>query len=168
MENNPNSESSTRPRYDMPPDSADTLGSLPAGTGGEASRQETKKKFNWYAYTFTLRLLKEVSVIVTAIYVLVMLVRLLRSFMDGISSVFIEAVSLKSAPVVVVKTMDWHTLVLGGALILSITTILMVMLKSVLSAHSRLSVEEEKKHAEWDEMPVGQFFTWVLDKIKSK
>lgn len=100
-----------------------------------------------------------------AVYALWSLLGMLKSFILEISQVFSSAVKLHSAPLLVVRTFDWHILLLGTALIVSISTILIVLLKSVLNPNPRKE-EEDKKHLEWEDIPVGSFLSGLIEKFK--
>ncbi|WP_313644866.1 hypothetical protein [Pseudomonas sp.] len=154
-------------RFAPPPGSPENLAPLPsAETAGSLDPTEPKR-FNWLAYSFTNRLLKEYLVIGVTVWVLIQLVRALSNFITQITALFTQAVYYKSAPVIIAKTIDWHILLLGGALIVSITTVIMVMLRSVMSSSSS-SQEEKKQHSTWDDMPISNFLEWAFEKLKNK
>lgn len=152
-----------------PPEAQDGLAPLPSSSNGAPPSGPTpdQPRFNWLAYSLTSKLLKEYLVIGITVWVVYKLVSILANFMTGLSDLFKQAVYFKSAPVLMVKTMDWHILVLGGTLIISITTILMVMLRSVLASNA-VSPEEKKQHSAWEDMPLASFVSWVVDQIKSR
>ncbi|QZA52641.1 hypothetical protein [Pseudomonas sp. 2hn] len=154
-------------RFDPPSNTLKDLDELPGQTGQVTTQTDEVKKFNWLAYSFTNRLLKEYFVIAAAVWVVVSLVSALTGFIKSITELFTQAVYYKSAPVLIAKTIDWHILVLGGALILSITTIIMVTLRSVMN-NSPTSQEEKKQHSTWDDMPISNFIDWLWEKLKSR
>lgn len=154
-------------RFDPPPAPQGSLGDLPTAGGQPPSRSDEPKPFNWLAYSFTNRLLKEYFVIFVGIWVIYSLVSILKMFFTRITDLFTQAVYFKSAPVTIAKTLDWHILVLGGALIISITTIAMVLLRSVMN-NTNSNPEEKKQHSTWDDMPISNFIEWAVEKIKNK
>jgi len=163
----PNENESSSFQQFTTPEAPEGLAPLPIATSEVREMVSDTKKFNWLAYSFTSKLLKEYAVIGAAVWVVYMLVTTLVTFMKGLTELFTQAVYLKSAPVLMVKTIDWHILLLGGTLIISITTILMVMLRSVLTSNA-VSPEEKKQHSSWDDMPLANFASWVVDQIKSR
>lgn len=163
----PNENESTSVQQFTTPETPEGLAPLPKATSEVREVASDAKRFNWLAYSFTSKLLKEYAVIGVAVWVVYMLVTTLVTFMKGLTELFTQAVYFKSAPVLMVKTIDWHILLLGGTLIISITTILMVMLRSVLASNA-VSPEEKKQHNSWDDMPLANFASWVVDQIKSR
>ncbi len=162
-----NENETITPKQFEPPETTEGLDPLPTATPVMPGTVPDAKRFNWLAYSFTSKLLKEYAVIGIAGWVVWKLVTTLVTFMTGLTELFTQAVYFKSAPVLMVKTIDWHILVLGGTLIISITTILMVMLRSVLAAHTT-SAEEKKQHSTWEDMPLASFASWLADQIKSR
>lgn len=162
-----NENESTSTQQFSTPEAPEGLAPLPLATSEVRDSISDTKKFNWLAYSFTNKLLKEYAVISVAVWVVYMLVTTLVDFMKSLTELFTQSVYFKSAPVLMVKTIDWHILLLGGTLIISITTILMVMLRSVL-ANNAVPPEEKKQHNSWDDMPLANFSSWVVDQIKSR
>ena len=76
---------------------------------------------------------KEFLVLFATGYILWKLVNMLGGFFLSLTSLFTSASAMYSAPIAVVKTLDWHIVFLGSALILSITTIACFLLGSVFS-----------------------------------
>jgi len=102
--------------------------------------------------------LKEAVVILSAAGVLVWLLIVLTSLMNSIISLFQEAVRLHSAPVTVVKTMDWHVLGLGVSLIIGVSAISIILLKSVFGGG-----KQTPDGLKLSDLPVGEF----LESLKS-
>jgi hypothetical protein len=163
----PNEHEDTSFQQFARPETPEGLAPLPTGTSQVSDMAPDTKRFNWLAYSFTSKLLKEYAVIGVAVWVVYMLVTTLVAFMKGLTELFTQAVYFKSAPVLMVKTIDWHILLLGGTLIISITTILMVMLRSVLASNA-VSAEEKKQHSSWEDMPLASFASWIVEQIKSR
>ncbi|PBJ97565.1 hypothetical protein CMV24_02285 [Pseudomonas plecoglossicida] len=74
---------------------------------------------------------KELLVLMAIGYILYRLLGMLGGFLSSLAEIFTKASAMYSAPIAVVKTLDWHIVFLGSALILSITTIACFMLGSV-------------------------------------
>ncbi|MBV6287383.1 hypothetical protein [Pseudomonas aegrilactucae] len=89
---------------------------------------------NWKDALSSVQHIKELGVIVAVSLALVWLLCILTGFVSSITELFTEAVRLHSAPVTVVKTMDWHVILIGSALILGVSAILIVLLKSVFDS----------------------------------
>jgi len=123
--------------------------------GGKDERQDDK---NWLAMASSIQHLKEAVVIVSAAGVLIWLLIVLTSLMNSIISLFQEAVRLHSAPVTVVKTMDWHVLGLGVSLIVGVSAISIILLKSVFGGG-----KHTPDGLKLSDLPVGEF----LESLKS-
>jgi len=123
--------------------------------GGKDDRPDDK---NWLAMASSIQHLKEAVVILSAAGVLVWLLIVLTSLMNSIISLFQEAVRLHSAPVTVVKTMDWHVLGLGVSLIIGVSAISIILLKSVFGGG-----KQTPDGLKLSDLPVGEF----LESLKS-
>lgn len=123
--------------------------------GGKDDRPDDK---NWLAMASSIQHLKEAVVILSAAGVLVWLLIVLTSLMNSIISLFQEAVRLHSAPVTVVKTMDWHVLGLGISLIIGVSAISIILLKSVFGGG-----KQTPDGLKLSDLPVGEF----LESLKS-
>ncbi|MFK4234913.1 hypothetical protein [Pseudomonas guariconensis] len=89
---------------------------------------------NWKDALSSAQHVKELIVICAVSFALIWLLAILTSFVSAVTALFTEAVRLHSAPVTVVKTMDWHVILIGSALIVGISAILIVLLKSVFDS----------------------------------
>lgn len=125
------------------------------GQGAKDERQDDK---NWLAMASSIQHLKEAVVILSAAGVLVWLLIVLTSLMNSIISLFQEAVRLHSAPVTIVKTMDWHVLGLGVSLIIGVSAISIILLKSVFGGG-----KQTPDGLKLSDLPVGEF----LESLKS-
>lgn len=95
---------------------------------------------------FSFDTFKEALVLSAVGYILYSLVRMLGGFLSSLAEIFTKASAMYSAPIAVVKTLDWHIVFLGSALILSITTIACFMLGIVFGKkNSALLVTDSKE-----------------------
>lgn len=122
---------------------------------GKDERQDDK---NWLAMASSIQHLKEAVVILSAAGILIWLLIVLTSLMNSVISLFQEAVRLHSAPVTVVKTMDWHVLGLGVSLIIGVSAITIILLKSVFGGG-----KQTPDGLKLSDLPVGEF----LESLKS-
>ncbi|MDC6381262.1 MULTISPECIES: hypothetical protein [Pseudomonas] len=89
---------------------------------------------------------KEFLVLFATGFILWKLVNMLEGFFSSLTSLFTHASAMYSAPIAVVKTLDWHIVFLGSALILSITTIACFLLGSVFGKKTtELPIGETKE-----------------------
>lgn len=132
------------------------------GGGGAADDDDSKPKLSWLAAITGVQTLKELIVIIAASAVLIKLLDILAGFFSSISSLFNEAVKLHSAPIAVVRTFDWHLVLLGVSLVIGISAIVIVLLKSVFNGHGSSSgkTEDGLKLAD---LPLGQLFSSAAD-----
>ena len=121
---------------------------------------------NWKDALSSAQHVKEFFVILAVLIALAWLLGILTGFVSSITSLFTEAVRLHSAPVTVVKTMDWHVILLGSALIVGISAILIVLLKSVFD-----SGKADKKTPDGlalNDMPFGEVAKSLLSFFQKK
>lgn len=157
-------------------DANTTTFSADAGVGGEsrsysyvinqvnngAGADDAKK--NWKDALSSAQHVKEFLVILAVGGALVWLLIILSGFIGAISALFTEAVRLHSAPIAVVKTMDWHVVLIGTTLTVGIAAILIVLLKSVFD-----SGKAEKKTSDGlalNDMPFGEVVKSVVSFFK--
>jgi hypothetical protein len=105
---------------------------------------------------------KEFLVLFATGYILWKLVSMLEGFFFSLISLFTHASAMYSAPIAVVKTLDWHIVFLGSALILSITTIACFLLGSVFGKKNNESLIGETKES------IGTLVEAVKSLIESK
>ncbi|WP_407729462.1 hypothetical protein ACJJU9_21360 [Pseudomonas helleri] len=108
---------------------------------------------NWLTAVASIQHLKEGLVIFSAGGVLIWLMSILTMLMNSVISLFSEAVRLHSAPVTVVKTMDWHVLGLGVSLIVSVSAVSIILMKSVFGSGGKQTPDGLKL----SDLPVGEF-----------
>ncbi|PZW65227.1 hypothetical protein F471_03705 [Pseudomonas sp. URMO17WK12:I1] len=132
------------------------------GTEQEKSSEETSKPtsdVNWLKAAATAQHLKEIVVILTAFGLLIWLMCVLTGLINAIIAIFTKAVHLHSAPIKVVETMDWHVLGLGVSLVVAISAVAIILMKSVFAANSKQTPDGLKL----SDLPVGE----LLEGIKS-
>lgn len=105
---------------------------------------------------------KEFLVLGVTGFILLKLVTMLEGFFASLISLFTHASAMYSAPIAVVKTLDWHIVFLGSALILSITTIACFLLGSVFGKKANESLIGETKES------IGTLVEAVKSLIESK
>lgn len=118
--------------------------------------QKTDEK-NWFTAAATIQHIKEGIVIVSAASVLCWLMFILTKLVFSVVDLFSEAVRLHSAPIAVVKTMDWHVLGLGVSLIVGVSAISIILMKSVFSSGEKQTPDGLKI----SDLPVGEFLESV-------
>lgn len=129
---------------------------------GKPGADDDKK--NWKDALSSAQHVKEFLVILAVGGALVWLLKILSGFIDAISALFTEAVRLHSAPIAVVKTMDWHVVLIGTTLTVGIAAILIVLLKSVFD-----SGKTEKKTSDGlalNDMPFGEVVKSIVSFFK--
>jgi len=124
----------------------------------EEDEQKSEDK-NWLTVAASVQHLKEACVILSAGGVLIWLMSILTMLMNSVISLFSEAVRLHSAPVTVVKTMDWHVLGLGVSLIVAVSAVSIILMKSVFGSGGKQTPDGLKL----SDLPVGEF----LESLKS-
>ncbi|MEK2609703.1 hypothetical protein WLF18_11380 [Pseudomonas shirazensis] len=123
-----------------------------------------EEKKNWKDALSSAQHVKEFLVILAVGGALVWLLSILSGFIGAISALFTEAVLLHSAPIAVVKTMDWHVVLIGTTLTVGIAAILIVLLKSVFD-----SGKTEKKTSDGlalNDMPFGEVVKSIVSFFK--
>ncbi len=123
---------------------------------------EDARGVSWLAALTGIQTLKELLVIIAASTVLIVLLTILSGFFSSITGLFNEAAKLHSAPVAVVRTFDWHLVLLGVSLIVGISAIVIVLLKSVFNGggSERGTTEDGLKLAD---LPLGQLISSLRD-----
>ncbi|QYN02761.1 hypothetical protein K1T36_06285 [Pseudomonas protegens] len=129
------------------------------GTESKNPAETTSKtdETNWKTAAASIQHLKEVVVILSAAGVLIWLMSILTKLIYSIVDLFSEAVRIHSAPVTVVKTMDWHVLGLGISLIVGVSAISIILMKSVFSSGGKQTPDGLKL----SDLPVGEFLESV-------
>lgn len=117
---------------------------------------------NWLGKAATLQNLKETLVIAACVGLLVWLMCILTSLVNAIVEIFKNAVNLYSAPIAVVKTMDWHVLGLGVSLVVGVSAISIILMKSVFGSNNKKTSDG----LNLTDMPIGEFLTSIKDLIK--
>lgn len=134
----------------------------PPDQGGQKEIKDGDQKSeekNWLTAAASVQHLKEAIVIFSSGAVLIWLMSILTMLMNSVISLFTEAVRLHSAPVTVVKTMDWHVLGLGVSLIVAVSAVSIILMKSVFGSGGKQTPDGLKL----SDLPVGEF----LESLKS-
>lgn len=133
-----------------------------SGLANENRLQEVgtpTSEVNWRTAIATAQHVKELFVIVTAVALLFWLMNILSGLISAIISIFTKAAQLHSAPVKVVETMDWHVLGLGVSLVVAVSAVAIILMKSVFGANNK----ETSDGLKLSDLPVGE----LLEGIKS-
>lgn len=114
---------------------------------------------NWFKAVATAQHFKELVVIFTSAGLLIWLMIILTNLVSAATSLFTKAINLHSAPIKVVETMDWHVLGLGVSLVVGISAVSIILMKSVFAANGK----ETPDGLKLTDLPVGE----LLEGIKS-
>lgn len=136
----------------------------------ETAPAPENRGINWLNALASIQHLKELLVILVAIYVVWKLLDMLRIFIGSLSATMLGAANLYSAPIAVMKSIDWHVLLLGTALIVALAAIVIVMLKNVLAQSNERSPSSKSGDGlnVVKDMPLGEFVAALWSIVKPK
>lgn len=106
-----------------------------ANENGQASSGTPSSDVNWLKLVATAQHLKELAVISAACGILIWLMFILNSLVSATVKLFTKAAELHSAPVKMIETMDWHVLGLGVSLIVGVSAVSIILMKSVFAGN---------------------------------
>lgn len=134
---------------------------------GDGNGEDGAKGIQWIAALTGAQFLKEVIVLLVAGGVLCWLLLMLSEFMNSISQVFLGAAKLYSAPVAIARTFDWHLVLLGVSLVVGVSAIVIVLLKSVFNGGAS-GDRKADDGLKFEDMPAGQLVSSVVSLFKPK
>lgn len=117
---------------------------------------------NWLKLAASVQHTKELIVIGAASAILLWMMCILSRFIDALITLFTRASQTYSAPIAVVKTMDWHVLGLGVSMVVGISAISIILMKSVFGTNSQKTADG----LNLKDLPVGEFLNSVKDWFK--
>lgn len=137
----------------------------PSGTLESSNATKTPEDgggTNWLKLAASVQHTKELIVIGAASAILLWMMCILNRFIDSLIILFTQASKTYSAPIAVVKTMDWHVLALGVSMVVGISAISIILMKSVFGTNSQKTVDG----LNLKDLPVGEFLSSVKDWFK--
>ncbi|WP_263220158.1 hypothetical protein [Pseudomonas atacamensis] len=142
-----------------------TPGLQPGAVHTNAAPPQTSEESggtNWLKLAASVQHTKELIVIGAAASILLWMMYILHRFIDSLVTLFTRASETYSAPIAVVKTMDWHVLGLGVSMIVGISAISIILMKSVFGTNSQKTTDG----LNLKDLPVGEFLNSVKDWFK--
>ena len=136
-------------------------GVTPTGPSGPQNPEDGGGT-NWLKLAASVQHTKELIVIGAAAFILLWMMWILNRFIDSLIILFTQASATYSAPIAVVKTMDWHVLALGVSMIVGISAISIILMKSVFGTTSQKTTDG----LNLKDLPVGEFLSSVKDWFK--